>query len=201
MPFVIAILLIIGLFSVYPVAMTVITISAIVLLGIVAFAGTEKVGEKVSVVVAAGIFGCLAFGLGKWGADAKNDADSRARTSSTYSTYGTSYSSSSSSRGTCIKSGCNRSKAYGSSYCYTHKSSSGSSSGGSSSSHGSSSSYSGHSSSGSSNSHNNHSSSSSSHWYPSNDPDDYDSPEDYADDAWGDDFDDWDDAYDYWENY
>lgn len=33
------------------------------------------------------------------------------------------------------------------------------------------------------------------------DPDDYDSPEDYADDAWGDDFDDWDDAYDYWENW
>ena len=33
------------------------------------------------------------------------------------------------------------------------------------------------------------------------DPDDYDSPEDYADDAWGNDFDDWDDAYDYWENW
>lgn len=37
---------------------------------------------------------------------------------------------------------------------------------------------------------------------PSNcDPDDYDSPEDFADDAWGDEFDDWDDAYDYWENW
>lgn len=33
------------------------------------------------------------------------------------------------------------------------------------------------------------------------DPYDYDSPEDFADDAWGVDFDDWDDAYDYWENY
>lgn len=33
------------------------------------------------------------------------------------------------------------------------------------------------------------------------DPDDYDSPEDFADDAWGNDFDDWDDAYDYWENW
>lgn len=33
------------------------------------------------------------------------------------------------------------------------------------------------------------------------DPDDYDCPEDFADDAWGLDFDDWDDAYDYWENY
>ena len=33
------------------------------------------------------------------------------------------------------------------------------------------------------------------------DPDDYDSPEEYADDAWEVDFDDWDDAYDYWEDY
>lgn len=33
------------------------------------------------------------------------------------------------------------------------------------------------------------------------DPDDYDNPEDFADDAWGLDFDDWDDAYDYWEDY
>ncbi|SFL28909.1 hypothetical protein SAMN05216390_11726 [Lachnospiraceae bacterium KH1T2] len=33
-----------------------------------------------------------------------------------------------------------------------------------------------------------------------NDPDDYDTPEDYADDAWGDDFDDWDEAYEYWED-
>ena len=36
---------------------------------------------------------------------------------------------------------------------------------------------------------------------PFHDPADYDSPEDYADDAWGVDFDDWDDAYDYWEDY
>ena len=34
-----------------------------------------------------------------------------------------------------------------------------------------------------------------------NDPADYDDPEDYADDAWEDDFDDWGDAYDYWEDY
>lgn len=33
------------------------------------------------------------------------------------------------------------------------------------------------------------------------DPDDYDSPEDFADDAWGVDFDDWDEAYEYWENW
>ena len=32
------------------------------------------------------------------------------------------------------------------------------------------------------------------------DVDDYDNPEDFADDAWGDEFDDWDDAYDYWED-
>lgn len=33
------------------------------------------------------------------------------------------------------------------------------------------------------------------------DPDDYDSPEDFADDAWGLDFDDWDEAYEYWEDW
>ncbi len=32
------------------------------------------------------------------------------------------------------------------------------------------------------------------------DPDDYDTPDDYADDTWGDDFGDWDDAYEYWED-
>ena len=32
------------------------------------------------------------------------------------------------------------------------------------------------------------------------DVDDYDNPDDYADDAWGVDFDDWDDAYDFWED-
>ncbi len=31
------------------------------------------------------------------------------------------------------------------------------------------------------------------------DPDDYDTPEDYADDAVGNDFDEWEDAYEYWE--
>ena len=33
------------------------------------------------------------------------------------------------------------------------------------------------------------------------DPVDYDDPDDYAEDAWGVDFDDYDDAYDYWEDY
>lgn len=33
------------------------------------------------------------------------------------------------------------------------------------------------------------------------DPADYDTPEDFADDAWGVDFEDWDEAYDYWEDY
>ena len=33
------------------------------------------------------------------------------------------------------------------------------------------------------------------------DPADYDDPEEYADDAWGTDFDDWDEAYEYWEDY
>ncbi|MCR4648863.1 MAG: hypothetical protein K5776_07270 [Lachnospiraceae bacterium] len=33
------------------------------------------------------------------------------------------------------------------------------------------------------------------------DPDDYDNPDEYADDAWEVDFDDYDDAYDYWEDY
>ncbi|MBO4347777.1 MAG: hypothetical protein J5840_09095 [Lachnospiraceae bacterium] len=33
------------------------------------------------------------------------------------------------------------------------------------------------------------------------DPVDYDDPDDYAEDAWGVDFEDYDDAYDYWEDY
>ncbi|MCR4902725.1 MAG: hypothetical protein K6A23_07700 [Butyrivibrio sp.] len=32
------------------------------------------------------------------------------------------------------------------------------------------------------------------------DVDDYDTPEDFADDAWGDEFDDWDEAYEFWED-
>lgn len=47
--------------------------------------------------------------------------------------------------------------------------------------------------------YNSHSSGSYNHL--NNDPDDYDSPEDYEDDAWGDDFDGDDDAGDYWDNY
>ena len=33
------------------------------------------------------------------------------------------------------------------------------------------------------------------------DPEDYDDPDEYADDAWDEDFDDYDDAYEYWEDY
>jgi len=52
----------------------------------------------------------------------------------------------------------------------------------------------------SSSSNNNKNSSSYSYGKGSYDVDDYDSPEDFADDAWGDEFDDWDDAYEYWED-
>lgn len=44
----------------------------------------------------------------------------------------------------------------------------------------------------------NNSSTSSSYFF---DPDDYDSPDDFADDAWGYSFDSWDDAYDFWEDW
>ena len=53
----------------------------------------------------------------------------------------------------------------------------------------------------SSGSHSSSGSSSSGSHSLNNDPDDYDDPEEYADDAWGDDFDDWDDAYEFWENW
>ena len=33
------------------------------------------------------------------------------------------------------------------------------------------------------------------------DPEDYDDPDEYADDAWDEDFDDYDEAYEYWEDY
>ncbi|MBP5495244.1 MAG: hypothetical protein J6X97_09110 [Lachnospiraceae bacterium] len=33
------------------------------------------------------------------------------------------------------------------------------------------------------------------------DPDDYDDPDDYAEDAWDEDFDDYDEAYDFWEDW
>lgn len=119
-----------------------------------------------------------------------------------------------SSANKCIKSGCNNTRASGSSYCYIHKpytSSSTRSSGsgykststgtGGGTSSGTSktntSTYSGRSTSGRS------SGSTSTRTYNTlnNDPEDYDDPEEYADDAWGDDFDDWDEAYDYWEDY
>lgn len=108
------------------------------------------------------------------------------------SSYSSTYSSS--TKHYCMKPGCTNYKASGSNYCYTHKSS------------GSYSSGSGYSSSGSSYSSSYSSSSSSSHtnnysyWEPSFDPEDYDDPEEFADDAENE-FGSWDDAYDYWENY
>ena len=114
-----------------------------------------------------------------------------------------------SSANTCIKSGCNNTRASGSSYCYIHKpytssgtmtrsygtgTEGGSATGTNRSS--TTSSYSNHVSSGKT-------SGSTTRTYNTlnNDPEDYDDPEEYADDAWGDDFDDWDEAYDYWEDY
>ncbi len=114
-----------------------------------------------------------------------------------------------SSANTCIKSECNNTRASGSSYCYIHKpyTSSGTTTrsysteigGGSTSGTNRSSttsSYSNHGSSGKT-------SGSTTRTYNTlnNDPEDYDDLEEYADDAWGDDFDDWDEAYDYWEDY
>ena len=120
-----------------------------------------------------------------------------------------------SSADTCIKSGCSNKRASGSSYCYIHKPYTGSmthNSGYSSSSYSTgtgnrtttstatsgstTSSYSGGSSSRKTNT-----TTERTYNYLNNDPEDYDDPEEYADDAWGDDFDDWDEAYDYWEDY
>ncbi len=56
------------------------------------------------------------------------------------------------------------------------------------------------SSGGSSSHHNSSGSYYDSSWDHAWDVDDYDNPDEYADDAWGEDFDDWDDAYDYWED-
>lgn len=115
----------------------------------------------------------------------------------------------------CIKSGCSNTRASGSSYCYIHKPYNGSSTrsnasckdkstsaekeGGKSAETGktATSIYSRNSTS------NRSSGTTNTRVYNSlnNDPEDYDDPEEYADDAWGDDFDDWDDAYDYWEDY
>lgn len=86
----------------------------------------------------------------------------------------------------CIVSGCDYTRLSGKNYCSKHSEY-----------------YSRKKSSGSSTTNSN--SSSSKHSYSTSysydfDPDDYDSAEDYADDAWGD-FDDWDSAYEFWENY
>ena len=114
-----------------------------------------------------------------------------------------------SSANTCIKSGCNNTRASGSSYCYIHKpyTSSGTTTrsyntgtgGGSTSGTNRSSTTSSYSNNGSSGK----TSGSTTRTYNTlnNDPEDYDDPEEYADDAWGDDFDDWDESYDYWEDY
>ena len=114
-----------------------------------------------------------------------------------------------SSVNTCIKSGCNNTRASGSSYCYIHKPYTGSGSATRSYSTGTGGgSTSGTNRSSTTSSYLNHGSSgkksgSTTRTYNSlnNDPEDYDDPEEYADDAWGDDFDDWDEAYDYWEDY
>ena len=107
---------------------------------------------------------------------------------------------------TCFKSGCNNEQASGSSSCYLHKPYAGGSSNTKKNSNSSTYSSGGktNSTGGSSSSKkttNKYSSEKKTYNALNCDPDDYDSPEDYADDAWGDDFDDWDDAYDYWENY
>lgn len=114
-----------------------------------------------------------------------------------------------SSANTCIKSGCNNTRASGSSYCYIHKpyTSSGTTTrsystgigDGSTSGTNRSSTTSSYSNNGSSGK----TSGSTTRTYNTlnNDPEDCDDPEEYADDAWEDDFDDWDEAYDYWEDY
>lgn len=115
----------------------------------------------------------------------------------------------------CIKVGCNNKCAPDNLYCYTHGSYSGSTynrNSGYSKRNSSTYSYSkGKDTSYSTNKSTNeatnnskpysHKSTSKSKKYTENDPVDYDSPDDYADDAYGVDFDDWDEAYDYWEDY
>lgn len=107
----------------------------------------------------------------------------------------------------CLHYGCEFEPASGSLYCYFHdpyRNKSYSTGGGNSYSYSSNTSTKNNSSS-TSTSNNNSSNKglSSTKDYSSLecDPDDYDSPEEYADDAWEVDFDDWDDAYDYWEDY
>ncbi len=107
-------------------------------------------------------------------------------------------SSDSSSTGKNTTSGTSSGRSTTSSYS-SGRSSSGTGSYSSSGSHSSSGSYSGSGSSGSS--YRRSSGGSTVYNTLDFDPDDYDTPEDYADDAWGVDFDDWDDAYDYWEDY
>lgn len=93
-------------------------------------------------------------------------------------------------------------------YVYKLKSRHSSSSNSTSTSNSSSSKYNTSTSNSSSNKHNTSTSSSSSNKHNTSssgyidfDPDDYDDPDEYAEDAYDSDFDDWDDAYDYWEDY
>lgn len=121
-----------------------------------------------------------------------------------------------SSASKCIKAGCNNTRASGSSYCYIHKPYTGSSTrysgtpktystgtgGGSTSGTTSNrSNVSTYSSGGSGKRSSGSTTTTRTYNTLNNDPEDYDDPEEYADDAWGDDFDDWDEAYDYWEDY
>ena len=149
---------------------------------------TSKEGKKELIII-------LLILLVAWGICSFKEAKDRDDIARDYSTN------------TCIVVGCSKPRAYGSYYCNEHEpktkdayrnsssssssSDTGSSNSGSSKSSGS---NSGRSSSGSSSSTTTYNTL----W---NDPADYDDPEEYADDAYGEDFDDWDDAYDYWEDY
>lgn len=114
-----------------------------------------------------------------------------------------------SSTNRCIETGCNNERASGSSYCYIHKPhNTGSSTKSGGNLHKSTDKIAGDDkSSGTSKAYtrtySGSGTSESTRKYNTlnNDPADYDDPEEYADDAWGDDFDDWDEAYDYWEDY
>ena len=119
-----------------------------------------------------------------------------------------------SSANRCINSGCSNTRAPGSSYCYIHKSYTGSitrfggstyKTAGTGTGAGKSSetekTYTSTYSRGSTSSRSSGNTGTRTYNTLNNDPADYDDPEDYADDAWGDDFDDWDEAYDYWEDY
>ncbi len=144
---------------------------------------TSKEGKKELVII-------LLILLTAWGICSFKEAKDRDDIARDYSTN------------TCIVVGCSKPRSYGSYYCNKHEPKTKDAYRNSSSSSPSSDSVSSNSGSTKSSSSNSGSSSSTttynSLW---NDPADYDDPEEYADDAYGEDFDDWDDAYDYWEDY